>query len=80
MTKKLIGINFFVLNNTILFYHLDNYGFYMKYLIDCKYPFLSFSPETKEFKKEAGFGRNDKFQDPDWWKRLNWKEMSKLKK
>ncbi len=45
------------------------------YRIDDEFYFLSFSPATKEFEEDFGFGINYKHFNPGWWKDFNWIEM-----
>lgn len=75
--KQYKGQNSFLLFDDKVFLIITGNIISIKYRIYSKYYFLEFSTKTKKFDKLQGFGRNNKYSGPYWWKSLKWKEMSK---
>ncbi len=75
--KQYQGENLFLLFDDKVFLVYTEDMIVLKYKIYNRYYFLVFSTKTKDFDKWKGFGTNDKYPDPYWWKNVKWKEMSK---
>ncbi len=59
--------------NESLYIRLSCRSLLLFYRINDDYPFLRFSPETKEFKKDVGFGKDHRNPNSKWWKTYSWK-------
>ncbi len=76
MSKIDKGIGFrFLFDEKVLLSFRNNY-LILCYRMDDRHYFLRFDPDTKEFGEVSGFGRNDRYSNPDWWEKVKWEEMS----
>ncbi len=69
----------FIFNGKIMFHTRDsaeNTVIYLRHRINDSYAFIHFSPITKTFEKTSGFGFKQRFENIDWWKDRECREMS----